>query len=188
MFSRLMSNNWLTRRLETCNYKTRSKLLRALGVSVGAGSHIKTPFFLDNRKPKAVSEFLSLGDDVFIGSHCIMDCKERIEVADRVTLAYGVTLVTHLNMGSSLARRGFSCHALPICLQEDVFVGTNAVVLAGVTVGRGSVIAAGAVVTRDVPPESLVGGVPARVIRELETYQAQNVCDAEAVDEQDWQH
>ncbi len=172
VFSRLMSNKWLSRRLETCNYKMRSRLLRELGVSVGARSHIKTPFFLDNRKPKAVSEFLSLGEDVFIGSHCIMDCKERIDVCDRVTLAYGVTLVTHLNMGSSLARKGFPSHALPICLQEDVFVGTNAVVLAGVTVGRGSVIAAGAVVTRDVPEESLVGGVPARVIRELETYKS----------------
>ena len=52
-----------------------------------------------------------------------------------------------------------------IVIESDVWVGANATILRGVTVGQGSVIAAGAVVTRDVPPYSIVGGVPARVLK-----------------------
>src|SRR5690606_15263855 len=53
----------------------------------------------------------------------------------------------------------------PITIEDDVWVGGRVIVTAGVTVGRGSILAAGAVVTRDVPPYSIVGGVPARLIR-----------------------
>jgi maltose O-acetyltransferase len=55
----------------------------------------------------------------------------------------------------------------PIVLEENVWLGVRAIVLRGVTVGAGSVVAAGSVVSRDVPPRVLVGGVPARVIRQL---------------------
>ena len=54
---------------------------------------------------------------------------------------------------------------LDVVIEDDVWVGTGAIILKGVTIGRGSIIAAGALITKDVPPYSIVGGVPARVIK-----------------------
>lgn len=54
---------------------------------------------------------------------------------------------------------------LPVCVEDDVWVGTGAIILKGVVIGRGAIIAAGAVVTRDVPRYAILGGIPAKVIR-----------------------
>ncbi len=62
--------------------------------------------------------------------------------------------------------RGFTTE--PIIVKDEVWIGSSAVILQGVTIGRGAVVAAGAVVNRDMPPRTLVGGVPARVLRSLD--------------------
>lgn len=74
----------------------------------------------------------------------------------------------HIGAGSVLAGVIEPPSAKPVVVEDDVVVGANAVILEGVTVGKGAVVAAGAIVTEDVPPNTVVAGVPARVIKEID--------------------
>ena len=113
--------------------------------------------------------------DVVIGHHTRIGIHNTIigpvTVGNHVNLAQGIT-VTALNHNfadASLRIDEQGVSTLPVTIEDDVWIGANAVVLPGVTVGTHSVVAAGAVVSRDVPPYSLVAGVPAKVIKKLST-------------------
>lgn len=111
--------------------------------------------------------------DVVIGDHTRIGLHNTIigpvTIGSHVNLAQGIT-VTALNHNFSdtsrrIDQQGVSTQAVTI--GDDVWIGTNAVILPGVTIGSHCVVAAGAVVTRDVPPNSIVAGVPAKIIKEL---------------------
>ena len=111
--------------------------------------------------------------DVIIGDHTRIGLHNTIigpvEIGNNVNLAQGIT-VTALNHNFSdtnkrIDEQGVSTN--PVTIEDDVWVGANAVILPGVTIGEHCVVAAGAVVTKDVPPHSLVAGVPAKVIKNL---------------------
>lgn len=108
-----------------------------------------------------------IGDHTRIGIHCTVI--GPVAIGNQVNLAQGIT-VTALNHNftdteKTIGEQGVSTN--PVCIEDDVWIGANAVVLPGVTIGRHSVVAAGAVVTKDVPPYSLVAGVPAIVKKQL---------------------
>jgi acetyltransferase-like isoleucine patch superfamily enzyme len=107
-----------------------------------------------------------IGDDCFIGSGCEFNIKERIEVGDHCQIASGCRFVDH-NHGIAMEAliRKQPCSSAPITLADDVWVGANAVILAGVEIGAGAVVGAGSIVTRTVPPRAIVAGVPARTLR-----------------------
>ncbi len=109
---------------------------------------------------------LVLGDSGYISNNASINCFESITLGDRVFISKGVTLRDHdghrLNDNQMIGA--------PIVIEDNVWIGLNATILKGVRIGSGAVVAAGAVVTRDVPPKTLVGGVPARVIREDVTW------------------
>jgi len=111
--------------------------------------------------------------DVVIGDHTRIGLHNTIigpvKIGSHVNLAQGIT-VTALNhnfddTNKRIDEQGVSTNAVTI--EDDVWVGANAVILPGVTIGNHCVVAAGAVVTKDVPPHSLVAGVPAKVIKQL---------------------
>ena len=111
--------------------------------------------------------------DVVIGDHTRIGLHNTIigpvEIGSHVNLAQGIT-VTALNHNFSntdkrIDEQGVS--TTPVTIEDDVWVGANAVILPGVTIGEHCVVAAGAVVTKDVPPHSLVAGVPAKVIKQI---------------------
>ena len=111
--------------------------------------------------------------DVIIGDHTRIGLHNTIigpvEIGNNVNLAQGIT-VTALNHNFSdtnkrIDEQGVS--TTPVTIEDDVWIGANAVILPGVTIGEHSVVAAGAVVTKDVPPHSLVAGVPAKVIKKI---------------------
>jgi len=113
---------------------------------------------------------LSLGNECFLGDECLLDLAESITFEDQVTLAERVLILTHMNVGYTdhpLQTR-FPALAAPVTLGRGCFVGANVTILPGVRVGAGSFIAAGSVVTADVPPRALVAGAPARVVRSWE--------------------
>ena len=110
---------------------------------------------------------VQIGDYTRIGLHNTIIGPVRI--GNHVNLAQGIT-VTALNhnfddTNKRIDEQGVSTNAVTI--EDDVWIGANAVVLPGVTIGTHCVVAAGAVVTKDVPPHSLVAGVPAKVIKQI---------------------
>lgn len=103
---------------------------------------------------------------MFIGPNCAFTGHAPIDIADDVMIAHKVNLVTAGHPVEPERRRDFIT-AAPISIAPNVWIGAAATVLPGVHIGEGSVVAAGAVVTRDVAPATLVAGVPATVVRTL---------------------
>ena len=111
--------------------------------------------------------------DVIIGKHTRIGLHNTIigpvTIGDHVNLAQGIT-VTALNHNFADTTKRIDEQGIttrPVVIGDDVWIGANAVILPGVTIGRHAVIAAGAVVTKDVPEKTLVGGVPAKIIKTL---------------------
>ena len=109
---------------------------------------------------------ITIGRTVFIGYECAFTGHAAIDIADQVMIAHRVNLVTAGHPVELDQRREYIT-AEPIKIGTNVWIGAAATVLAGVHIGEGAVVAAGAVVTHDVPPATLVAGVPATVIRNL---------------------
>ena len=112
--------------------------------------------------------------DVLIGSNTRIGIHNTIigpvTIGDNVNLAQGIT-VTALNhnfedTSKRIDEQGISTK--PVEIKDDVWIGANAVILPGVTIGSHAVVAAGAVVTTDVPDNTVVGGVPAKIIRQID--------------------
>jgi acetyltransferase-like isoleucine patch superfamily enzyme len=118
------------------------------------------PFYTDCGKN------ISIGKNVFINSGCRFQDQGGITIGDGVLIGHNVVLAT-LNHDIDPGKRS-TIHPAPIVIGKNVWIGANATVVPGVTIGDGSVIAAGAVVTRDVPENTIVGGVPASVIKKIE--------------------
>lgn len=108
---------------------------------------------------------LLIGDDVFVNQGVVLSASARIVVGNRVLIGPGCTVID--NDFHGLVDRNDPPPSEPITIGDDVWLGTRCLVLRGVTIGAGAVVAAGAVVTQDVPPRTLVAGMPARVIRSL---------------------
>lgn len=104
---------------------------------------------------------LTIGDDIYLGHDVHLHAVDPVTIGDRCVLADGVFIAsTDHARGDRSATHGTG----PIVIGDDVFIGQRAVVLGGVTIGSGATIGAHAVVTRDVAPGQVVGGVPARPI------------------------
>ena len=109
---------------------------------------------------------IHIGSDVFINSNCSMQDQGGIYIGDGVFIGHNVCLLT-LNHELTPENRANLIPA-PIHLEDRVWLGSNVTILPGVTVGENSVVAAGAVVTKDVPANTVVGGVPAKVIKKID--------------------
>lgn len=110
---------------------------------------------------------LSLGDDVDLAKGVLVTSGGGVSIGDRVLVGYGTSIISSNHRIPPMHGRIFeSGHVRDaVTIQRDVWIGANCTILPGVTIGEGAVVAAGSVVTRDVPPFSVVGGVPARVIK-----------------------
>ena len=152
----------LTARLnsEPLTIAERNELFAEItGEPAPEGLMIFPPFTTDFGRNTHVSEGVSLNSD------CRFQGQGGIWIGARSLLGHDVVLAT-LNHDLAVSRRGETIPA-PIRIGEDVWIGAKAVVLAGVTIGDGAVVAAGAVVTKDVPARTVVGGVPTKVIRKV---------------------
>lgn len=109
---------------------------------------------------------LRVGRNVFINQRCQLNDIGGIQLGDDVMLGPGVNLITSGHPVDPAARYD-GITAAPIRIDNNVWIGAGATILQGVTIGANSVIAAGAVVTHDVPPSTLAAGVPAKVIRQI---------------------
>ena len=115
---------------------------------------------------------VTIGNDVYIGPHALFLCTEsQIFIGSKVLFGPHVTIIGGDHRITDVGR--FIYDVLDkhpeddqdVHIEDDVWIGTNTTLLKGVTVGRGAVVAAGALVTKDVPPYAIVGGVPAKVLK-----------------------
>jgi len=131
-----------------------------IGKPVGESFYLIPPFYAD------YGLNITVGRAVFIGHECAFTGHAAINIADQVMIAHKVNLVTAGHPVEPGKRRSYIT-ADPITIETNVWIGAAATILPGVTIGVDSVVAAGAVVTHDVAPATLVAGVPAKVIRTL---------------------
>jgi maltose O-acetyltransferase len=113
---------------------------------------------------------LEIGDECFLGDECLLDLAEGVRLERQVTLAERVLVLTHTNVGyeDHPLQAHFPATAAPVVVETGAFLGAGVTVLPGVRIGARSFVAAGSVVTGDVPPAQLVAGVPARVVRPVD--------------------
>ena len=139
----------------------RAALLRDLFDIVGQDTFVLPPFACD------YGYNIRRGRNVFINYHCIfLDCAP-ITVGNDVQIAPAVQLYTAQHPLDATTRRSGLESASPIRIGNDVWIGGGAIILPGVTIGDRSVVGAGSVVVHEVPPDSLVVGNPAPIVRTL---------------------
>lgn len=146
---------WASRILDRV-YQHRAATLLAACRTSGPSVRLRMPLTIYH------PEGLSLGTQVDIGEYCVIRASGDVRIGNRVLIAAGAIITSRQHPVTS-PRWGITDDA-PIVVEDDVWIGAGAIVLPGVTVGRGSVVAAGAVVTASVAPFTIVGGVPAREI------------------------
>ena len=145
----------------------RAPWLRLLGARIGRRTVVHDVRFFNLYRRGLAG--LEVGDECFLGDECLLDLAEGIRLERQVTLAERVLVLTHLNVGyrDHPLQERFPAMAAPVVIEQGAFLGANVTVLAGVRIGSRSFVAAGSVVTADVPPGTLVAGVPARTIRAI---------------------
>jgi acetyltransferase-like isoleucine patch superfamily enzyme len=109
---------------------------------------------------------ISIGRNVFINLNCTFYDLGGLDIANDVMIGTNVSIITSGHPVDPSRRRAFTI-AKPIAIERNVWIAAGATIIGGVTVGENSVVAAGSVVTRNVPPNTLVGGNPARIIRSI---------------------
>lgn len=145
----------------------RAAWLRLLGARIGRRTILHEVRFFNLYRRGLPG--LEIGNECFVGDECLLDLAEGVRLADQVTLAERVTVLTHMNVGyrDHPLQAHFPAMAAPVTFEPGCFVGAGVTILPGLTIGARAFVAAGSVVTRDVPPRALVAGVPARVVREI---------------------
>lgn len=132
---------------------------RLIGKKVDDTFRLFPPFYTDFGKN------ITIGRNVFINSGCHFQDQGGITIGDGSLIGHNVVLATiNHDLLPSQNRKN---HYLPVTIESNVWIGSNAVVLPGVTIGEWAVIAAGSVVTKNVMPYTVVGGTPARIIKQI---------------------
>jgi len=152
----------------------RITVKRGCTVSIGAQSLVEGSIIFDRENAT-----VSIGDRTYIGNSMLV-CSNSIIFGDDILMAWGCTIVDHnshsihweerkndvvnwINGRKEWENIGYA----PVVIGNKVWVGFNVIILKGVTIGEGAVIAAGSVVTKDVPPYTVTAGNPAKVVREI---------------------
>lgn len=154
-------------------------------VLIGENNHLSCKLVLESNQG-----FIQIGDSCFINGGTSLISRSSITIGDFVTIAWGVTIydhdshsLNHLDRRADIEQQLLQAHSgnrlitnknwatvnsKPIKICNDVWIGMNAIILKGVTVGEGAIVAAGAVVTKDVAPYTVVAGNPAVMVKVMQ--------------------
>lgn len=146
----------------------RKVFLWVLGAKIGKNTILMDVHFFNwhHMGPQG----LKIGKECFLGDETLIDLYDKVTLEDQVTIAQKVTILTHTNVGykNHPLQKAFPKLSKGVQLKRGSVVGTGSVILPGVTIGERSFVAAGSVVTRDVLPQTLVAGSPAKLVREIQ--------------------
>ncbi|AGB39460.1 sugar O-acetyltransferase [Natronococcus occultus] len=152
----------LYNRTTASDRESRELVLQELFGAVGEGPQVEPPFRCD------YGDQIAVGDEFFANFGCVVLDVRSVTVGDRCLLGPGVHVYTATHPLEAAARAEGVEYGDPVSVGDDVWIGGQAVLNPGVSVGDRSVVASGAVVTRDVPADVVVAGNPAEVVRELD--------------------
>lgn len=138
---------------------TRKVISELTGHPIDDSVTIILPFYSD------FGQFIYIGKDVFINHGCTFMDRGGITLEDKVLIGPKVNLITENHAEEPELRR--FVYAKPIHIKKGAWVGAAANILPGVTIGENAIVAAGSVVTKDVPDNVVVGGIPARIIKKI---------------------
>lgn len=143
----------------------RPTILRLLGFNLGRDCYLRPGMTMMSRRHN-----LSIGNNTSINMDCHFDSYSPIQVGSYCNIGRNVSFINTLHeVVSDFKNLRANIPTPPIIIEDFAWVAANATVLCGVTIGRGSVVAAGSIVTKDVPPHCLFGGVPAKKLRSLDS-------------------
>lgn len=135
----------------------RNYYLRLYGIIIGSGSCIHRGCFFFH-----VGNF-SIGRNSVINFGCYLDNRRGITIGNNVGVAHNTKIYT---LGHDLNDPEFKTKGAPVHIEDNVFIFSNVLIMPGVTIGEGSIILAGSVITKDVTPWTIVGGNPAKKIKD----------------------
>ena len=141
--------------------KKREKIIRKLFGKTSKNFEIISPFFCD------YGYNIEIGENFFCNFGCVILDAGKVKFGDNVFLAPNVNIYTVEHPIDPQERALYKEFAKPITIGNNVWIGSGAHILSGVTIGDNSIIAAGALVNKDVPSNVIVGGMPAKVIKEI---------------------
>jgi len=147
--------------LSPSSLQERTEILEKMFGRVGADLQIEAPFFCD------YGCNIELGDNVFLNAHCVILDEARVVFGNHVFVGPQCGFYTAVHPLDAARRNANLECAKPIVIGDNVWLGGHAVILPGVSVGAGTVIGAGSVVTKDIPPGVVAAGNPCRVLRNI---------------------
>ena len=146
----------------------RAFYLRLLGSEIGANTIIHSVKFFNYYRGSFRN--LKIGDNCFLGSDVLLDLAAPIIIRDNVTIAERTVILTHSNVGYAdhPLQRYLPAKTTGITIESGSFIGVNAVLLCGVKIGPRACVGSLSLVDGDIPPDTINGGVPTRLIRKIE--------------------
>lgn len=137
------------------SHHIRRFFYRLFGMEIGSGStiHMGARFYNPFN--------IKIGEDSIIGEDVVLDGRDRLVIGNHVDIASGVMIY---NAQHDVRDPNFRAICSPVIIEDYVFIGPRAIILPGIRIGKGAVVGAGAVVTKDVEEYSIVGGIPAKEI------------------------
>lgn len=143
-------------------------------IVIGEGSMIEGNLFIERDNAEII-----IGNRVFVGSSSLISA-EKITIGDDVLISWGCTIIDHNSHSTSPTKRKDDVSSWikgekdwknvtvkPVYIKNKAWIGFNSIILKGITIGEGAIVGAGSVVTKDVPPYTIVAGNPAKIIREI---------------------
>ena len=148
-------------KLSNSEIQRRRDFLRTFVAKLDEGAIINSPFYME------FANHLEMGVNSFINYDCIMLNNAMVKLGDNVLVGPKVSFYTAMHPIDAKQREQWLVYAKPITVEDNVWIGGSATILGGVTIGKNAIVGAGAVVTKDVEPNTIVVGNPARVLRKI---------------------
>lgn len=148
-------------KLSNSEIQRRRDFLRTFVAKLDEGAMINSPFYME------FANHLEMGVNSFINYDCIMLNNAMVKLGDNVLVGPKVSFYTAIHPIDAKQREQWLVYAKPITVKDNVWIGGSATILGGVTIGKNAIVGAGAVVTKDVEPNTIVVGNPARVLRKI---------------------
>ena len=148
-------------KLSNSEIQRRRDFLRTFVAKLDEGAIINSPFYME------FANHLEMGVNSFINYDCFMLNNAMVKLGDNVLVGPKVSFYTAMHPIDAKQREQWLVYAKPITVEDNVWIGGSATILGGVTIGKNAIVGAGAVVTKDVEPNTIVVGNPARVLRKI---------------------